>query len=136
MEDIFAFERYLEQAQSWAEIHYRSSSIFHKTAFANSVAYLTTGFANGCSLREHLVSWSLAGRGAIEAVAWGDEAITAISPDGTLPRAGDWTFEAACSFAAPLCFNPASMYRDALLRILEREHCYDDDPEDLEALQK
>lgn len=129
----------LEKAMQWARDHRPEASIAHKAAFANSVQYLVTGMSGGFggpSLREHLCSWSLAGEsGRTEAVSIGGEAMTAIYPDGSLPRAGDWSFEDAVKHCEPLCFNPASDYRDRLMQIQEREHCFDDALEDLEALR-
>lgn len=130
----------LSQAMEWAIAHHPQSSLAHRCAFANSVQYLVTGGSGGFggpSIREHLVSWSLAGdNGTIAVVNIGDEAMTALYPDGSLPIAGAWEFKAACNHAAPLCFDPVDAYRDRLLQIQEREHCFDDDPADLETLRK
>lgn len=133
MEDI------LQKAMAWAKKNKPESSISHKAAFANSVQYLVTGYSGGFggpSLREHLCSWSLAGaNGRTETVSIGGEAMTTIYPDGTLPSAGEWSFEDAVKHCEPLCFNPASDYRNTLLQIQEREHCFDDALEDLEVLR-
>lgn len=129
----------LEKAMEWAKTNKPEASLQHKAAFANSVQYLVTGWSGGFggpSLREHLVSWkSVGNNGKIEASALGDESITLLFPDGSLPRSGDWTFEQAIAFCEPLCFNPANEFRNTLLQIQEREHCFDDDPSDLEALR-
>lgn len=124
-------------ASDWAIANHPSQSIYHREAFANSVAYLITGASGGSgpSMREHLVSWSLAGGGEISSLALGDEAITVLHPDGTLPRAGEWTIEDAIAHCSPLCFDPAENYRRLLQNIKEREHCFDDDPQDLEVLR-
>jgi hypothetical protein len=133
MEDI------LKNALDWAIEHHPNDSLAHRCAFANSVQYLVAGMSGGFggpSLREHLCSWSLAGiHGSVNAIEVGGEAMTAIYPDGSLPRSGQWTFEDAVNHCAPLCFEAAEKYRDRLLQIQEREHCFDDDPQDLEELR-
>jgi hypothetical protein len=129
----------LLKAMAWAKENKPEASIAHKAAFANSVQYLVTGWSGGfggVSLREHLVSWSLAGvNGRTETVSIGGEAMTAIYPDGSLPMAGEWSFEDAVKFAEPLCFGSVNDYRNTLLQIQEREHCFDDDPQDLADLR-
>jgi hypothetical protein len=103
------------------------------------VAYLVTGASGGFggpSIREHLVSWSLAGQaGKVEAVSIGGESMTAIYPDGSLPSAGKWGLENAIIHCAPICFSDIANYRKQALQIQEREHCFDDDPNDLESLR-
>lgn len=109
----------LEKAMEWASENHSADSLHHRCAFANSVAYLVTGWSGGFggpSMREHLVSWSLALL-------------------GDLPRSGDWDFDKAVTHAARYCFEPAANYRRELLLILEGENCFDDDPEDIEYLK-
>jgi hypothetical protein len=124
-------ENYLEDALSWAKTNKPNASLHHKSAFANSVAYLVTGASGGYggpSLREHLCSWSLSGlNGRNEGIIQ--------FPDGTLPPAGNWGFEEAIKFCEALCFEPAAIHREKLLQIMEVEHCFDDDPLDLEVLR-
>ncbi len=125
---------FLEQAMAWANQNKPEASMHHKAAFANSVSYLVTGVSGGYggpSLREHLVSWSL---GAVGTTNIGGRTMTTITP-GNLPMPGNWTFEAAIAHAAPLCFEPAKRHLNTLIQIQEREHCFDDDPEDLKALR-
>lgn len=133
MEDI------LQRAMQHAIAHHPTASLQHKAAFANSVAYLVTGESGGfggVSIREHLCSWSLAGdRGTIEAISIDGQNLTCIKPDGSLPKPGDWSFEDAIVHCASLCFGDISQWRDRALQIQEREYCFDDDPEDLEALR-
>jgi hypothetical protein len=130
----------LKNAIEWSRSHYPDASLQHRSAFANSVAYLVTGSSGGyCgpSMREHLCSWSLAGpNGLVEAVSIQGEAMTALYPDGSLHGPGDWTFERAVIHCAPYCFESADKYRSQLIQIQEREHCFDDDPEDIKALSK
>ena len=130
---------YLKSAMSWAIENHPNSSLQHRSAFANSVMYLVTGFSGGYggpSLREHLCSWSLAGaNGSVNAIEIGGEAMSAIYPDGSLPIAGGWSFEDAIEHCAKFCFSPVSEHRSQLIQIQEREHCFDDDPIDLEALR-
>jgi hypothetical protein len=137
--EVLVMEDVLKNALDWAIEHHKDSSLAHRCAFANSVQYLITGMSGGFggpSLREHLVSWSLAGaNGSVNAIEVGGEAMTAIAPDGSLPRSGQWTFEDAVKHCVPLCFEPAEKYRDRLLQIQEREYCFDDDPKDLEKLR-
>jgi hypothetical protein len=129
----------LEKAMTWAKENHPDSSLAHRAAFANSVQYLVTGFSGGFggpSLREHLCSWKLAGKnGQTEIVSIGGEAMTMLYPDGSLPSASGWDFESAIEFCRPLCFDPISEYRNVLISIQEREHCFDDDPQDLSDLR-
>lgn len=133
------YDQVLEKAMDWAKENHPNASMSHKAAFANSVAYFVTGWSGGFggpSLREHLCSWALAGdEGLNEVGNLGGIAITVQYPDGRLPRAGQWTFEKAAGFCAPLCFDPAEKYMRQLTLILEREYCFDSDPQDLEALR-
>jgi hypothetical protein len=129
----------LQRAMQYAIAHQPSASLQHRAAFSNSVAYMVTGSSGGLggpSIREHLCSWSLAGDlGTIGAVSLGGEAMTVIYPDGTLPKTGEWEYEAAIAHCTPLCFGDIRQWRDRALQILEREYCFDDDPADLEALR-
>jgi hypothetical protein len=129
----------LEKAMNWAQLNHSTASTQHKAAFANSVAYLVTGGSGGYggpSLREHLVSWSLAGLdGIVDSTSIGGEAMTLLRPDGSMYRPGQWGFDAAIAHCTPLCFDPAEKYRDLLIKIQEREYCFDDDPEDIKALR-
>lgn len=123
MEDI------LEQAMQWAIAHYPKASMQHKAAFANSVSYLMTaasGGYGGPSIREYAVTWAIAGDGFNESVP--GVGLTVQLPDGRIPRPGEWGFEAAVQFAAPVCFGPLPA---SAIRIVEMEHCFDDDPDDL-----
>jgi hypothetical protein len=127
------------QAMQHAIAKYPHSSIQHRAAFANSVAYLVNGASGGFggpSIREHLCSWSLAGDdGTIETVNIGGQAMTCINLDGSLPSPGEWTYKKAINHCAPLCFGNIRQWRDRAIQIMEREHCFDDDPEDLKALR-
>jgi hypothetical protein len=129
----------LTTAMGWAQTHHAEKSLQHKAAFANSVAYLVTGGSGGYggpSLREHLVSWSLSGiDGAVEAISMGRESFTMIRTDGSLPIAGEWNLELAIAHCERLCFDPAEKYHNLLVQIMEREHCFDNDPKDLEVVQ-
>lgn len=131
---------YKQPAMAWTMEHYPVASLEHRVAFANSVDYLVGGASSGFggpSLREHLCSWSLAGPdGKVGSIDVAGTAMTAIHSDGSLPRAGNWTFEDAVKHCAPLCFGPAVDYRLQLLQIQEREHCCHDDVTDLEELRK
>jgi hypothetical protein len=133
MEDI------LQRAMQHAIAHHTGASLQHRAAFANSVAYLVTGASGGFgrpSIREHLCSWSLVGNlGTIEAISIGGQTMTYMKPDGSLPCSGQWKYEDAIAHCEPLCFGDISLWRNRALQIQEREHCFDDDPEDLEALR-
>lgn len=61
-------------------------------------------------MRENLVSWMAA------------------------DRIGVWTLEAAIKFCDPVCFGSVQKYKSQLREILRLEHCFDDDPIDLEAV--
>ena len=132
-------DEFLKKAMDWASINKPDASMSHKAAFANSVAYLCSGWSGGYggpSLREHFCSWALAGdEGLNETASLNGLTITIQFPDGRLPRAGHWKFEEAVKFCDPLCFEPAEKYLKTVLQISEREHCFDDDPEDIKALR-
>lgn len=130
-----------QAAMLWAQDHRPETSFERKCAFANSVEYLVTGESRGTyggpSLREHLCAWSLAGvNGVVGSADVGGTAMTAIYTDGSLPRAGGWDFFNAIEHCAKLCFSPASEHLNQLISIQEREHCFDNDPVDVEALKK
>lgn len=129
----------LKKAMEWANVNYPAASVQHKAAFANSVAYLITGASGGYggpSLREHLVSWSLAGStGDVGTISVNGEAIAFLKPDGSLTAPGQWDFDTAIAHCEPLCFDPPEKHKSALIKIQEREYCFDDDPEDLKALR-
>jgi hypothetical protein len=117
----------LKIALDWAKKYHAEASIQNQAAFSNSVKYLTTGYSGGYggpSIREHLCSWALAGGGEITQVG----NLTMITPDGRLPRAGEWGFKKAIKFCEPICFGNLS--RQAL-KVVEREYCFDNDPHDL-----
>jgi hypothetical protein len=122
------------KAHKWAVDNYQSND-YRYAAFGNSVAYLVTGVSGGSgpSIREHAVSWSLAGDGYNVPTETSLGTLIIQSPDGRLPMAGGWEFEKACEFAAPICFGQLP----AIARkIIEQEYCFDDDPEDLKLLGK
>jgi hypothetical protein len=137
--EVLVMQDSLQRAMQHAIAQHPNSSLQHRAAFANSVAYLVSGASGGFggpSIREHLCSWSLAGvHGTIGAINIGEQAMTCIKPDGSLPKPGDWSFEDAIVHCEPLCFGDISPWRNRALQIQEREYCFDDDPEDLEALR-
>lgn len=102
----------LEQAFAHAQATYPDASVFHHAAFANSVAYLVTGWRGGYggpNIREHTVS----------------HAAARVKP------AGQWAYDDACAFAAPYCFGALTPYHAV---IAQREDCANDDPADVAAL--
>jgi hypothetical protein len=102
----------LEQAREHAEREHPEASAQHRAAFANSVAYLVTGWSGGYggpSVREHAVSHAAAG----------------IKP------AGEWGMDEACRFAEPLVFGELTALHRQVAAV---EHCFDDDPADVAAL--
>jgi hypothetical protein len=122
-------------AMEWAIDNRPKADQNHREAFANSVAYLVTGASGGShgpSLREHLVSWSLMGRMGRVGVG----GVTVIYPDGSLPPAGNWSFDEAIAYASPLCFDDPEKHIDKLLQISGSEHCFDDAEVDIAALKK
>lgn len=126
----------LKEALDWADEHRSEAPIAHKAAFFNAVIYLVTGTASGVggpSIREHLVSWSLAGPEGL--ISTRGDALTVIYPDGSLPRAGAWKIEQAIAHCDPLCFGDIRNYREQAELILKHEKCFDDEPADLEALR-
>lgn len=129
------YQKCLSWARVWGEGEASGSSPQKHAAFANAVAYLCTGWSGGYggpSVREHAVSWSLSGAGGRQEVAKTNLGPLVVQyPDGTLPQAGEWEFEAACQFAAPIVFGPLT---DLHRQVWSAEHHFDDDPEDLKAL--
>lgn len=105
---------FLEQALAWAKEKHSEAPAAHQCAFANSVQYLCTGWSGGYggpSVREHACSHALAG-------------------NPLMP--GNWSFQAACKIAEPICFGSITRLHFDCYRM---ENCFDDAPEDLLALQ-
>jgi hypothetical protein len=128
-------ETVLESAKEWGEQKYSQDSIAHHCAFANSVAYLVTGWSGGYggpSLREHTVSHALAGAGSNVPLQTNVGKLTIQHPDGKLPRAGHWSYSKALAFAEPIAYGPITRQHFTVWRM--EEHCFDDDPKDLEAV--
>ena len=125
----------LEKAMNWGKNKHPEATIQRHAAFANSVSYLVTGGSGGYggpSIREHCVSWALAGDGYNTTVQTNLGGLTMQFPDGRLPQAGQWTFEKACQFAEPICYgNLPAMAK----KVHQSEHCFDDDLSDLEELK-
>lgn len=127
---------HLQKAMDWARVNRPQSSNYHKAAFANSVAYLTTGASGGYggpSIREHICSHSLAGDGINTQVMAGNRPLTFQVPDGRLPLPGEWEFDKAIAFCDPICFG--NLPRMAL-KIVVVEHCFSDDPDDLKQVKE
>lgn len=126
-----------DRAIAWAKENYSDSSIYHQAAFGNSVVYLCTGYSvsygGGPSIREHLVSWSLAGDGTRGTIETNLGSLTVLYPDGRITPPGSWEFTSACLYAAPICFGPLSSLAKT---IQQQEYCFDDDPNDLEKLKQ
>lgn len=125
------FEQILKNALAWGRESHPGAHGSRHAAFANSVAYLTTGASGGYggpTLREHAVSWSLTGDGVVDTESF---AIPIHRPDGRIPRAGEWDYEAAIAFCDPICYGalPAICKKIATV-----EYFFDDDPEDLKSL--
>jgi hypothetical protein len=123
----------LEKAMQWASTNKPNSSLQNKSAFANSVQYLVTGYSGGFggpSIREHLVSWSLA---VINSRNDTSLRLTMQYPDGTIPTPGGWDYEKAIVFCEPFCFDDITNFPLAL-QILKAEHCFDNDPDDEKVL--
>lgn len=102
---------YLRTALDWAREHYPTASPERHSAFANSVAYVLTGMAcgrGGPSVREYVAV----------------EIRHQPNPPTTL---GEAIMRVAASVFGPLT--------DAHREAWQREHCFDDDPNDLTELQ-
>lgn len=126
----------LEKAKKWGQKRHPRSPMQRHAAFANSVVYLVTGSSGGYgrpSIREHAVSWALAGDGfnaLVSTTNLGD--LTIQFPDGRIPRPGQWDFDRACQFADPIVYGPLPAIAS---RIVQQEYCFDDDPDDLADLK-
>ena len=126
----------LEDALAWGKVKNPNRNNYRHCAFANSVSYLVTGGSGGYggpSIREHAVSWSLAGDGYNSPVETNLGNINTQFPDGRLPRPGEWEFERACQFAEPICYGQLPAIAK---RIYQEEYCFDDDPDDLRDLNQ
>lgn len=122
----------LAKAYSWGNQKHPAANNYRHAAFANSVAYLVTGASGGYggpSIREHCVSWCLAGDGYNTNFA----GMTIQFPDDRIPRPGKWEFEQACEFAAPIVYGRLPAFA---ARVAANEHCFDDDPADLDELRR
>lgn len=121
----------LARAKDWGQKKYPNAAVQRHAAFANSVCYLVTGLSGGYggpSIREHAVSWSLIGDGRRANIG----KLTVLFPEG-LPMPGHWDFDRACQFAETIVYGQLPAIAKA---IIEQEHCFDDDPEDLKLLGK
>lgn len=129
------YEKTFRAAKKWSRKHYPETNNYRRAAFANSVVYLVTGasvsFGGGPSIREHIVSWSLVGDGVRSTIQTELGELTLLNPDGRIPGPGEWEFEAACEYAAPICFGRLPAIAKT---VYAQEHCFDDDPEDLAEL--
>lgn len=125
----------LPQAMAWAKAHYPAAGNHRHAAFANSVAYLVTGFSGGYggpSAREHAVSLALTGDGTVQQIQTNLGRLPMIIPDPRMRQAGEWEFAAAAQFAAPLSFGPLCDLHYRAAQIMGPH--FDDDPEDLREL--
>lgn len=128
------YSKILEQAYAWGQKKHPESNKYRYAAFANSVAYLVTGGSSGYggpSIREHCVSWALAGDGFNVPAQTNLGTLTMQIPDRRLPSAGEWEFEKACQFAEPICYGKLPAIAS---KIAQQEHCFDDEPADLAEL--
>jgi hypothetical protein len=109
------FQQVLADALAWAKKKYAGASPQKLAAFANSVAYGMTGWAGGYggpSVREHVAGNMLRQK-------------VLLTPN--------LSFEEACAEVEGLVFGPLTPAHQA---VFKREHTFDDDPADLEALHK
>ena len=128
--EVFAF------ALAYSRDQYPDHSEQRHHAFANGVTYLVTGVSQGSkgpSIREHLVSYSLAGvHGKI--VPPPQKGYTLIFPDGSLPPAGNWELKAALAHCIPIVHGDLNIEKARL--VLQNEYIFDDDPADLILIQR
>lgn len=104
----------LERAMALGREKYPKAPAQHHAAFANSVAYMVTGWSGGYggpSMREHWTS-----RLAHKA--------------GT---PGDISFEKAVEICEEACYGPITM---EIAQMLDWEHCFDDAPGEQEAARQ
>jgi hypothetical protein len=120
----------LKQAIEYAIANYPSEETQRRAAFANSVAYLVTGWSGGYggpSIREHLVSWWVHNPNSVKFDHW------SLQHDVPLPKPGKWKIDEAILVCEAFCFR--SLPKVTSLRIAAIEQCFDDDPEDLEIIK-
>lgn len=105
----------LETAMRIAQAEQPEAGVYRQAAFANSVAYLCTGWSGGYggpSIREHTTCKVGVSR---------------------YRNAGEWSFEDACRFTARWCFGRMNFQHRVCV---DGEHCFGDDPQDVEILRK
>ena len=112
------YEEILQRARQLVEERRPEASAQKKAAFANSVAYLVTGWAGGFggpSVREHTASRQYGQKG---------------------PLNGLWPFEEACNLLisenGPV-FGPLTSFHR---QCWTEEYCFDNDPQDIADLAK
>lgn len=128
------YSEILEKALAEGKQRHPSAPMQQHAAFANGVAYLMTGASGGYggpSCREHAVTRVALLKGGGRMTSF--KGLPAIVPgeDSTMP--GQWTWEDAIALADPVCYGPIEQVHFACYR---EEHCFDDAPEDIEALKK
>lgn len=108
----------LEQALQEAQARWPDASSQRHAAFANSVAYLVTGWSGGYggpSVREHAACRMYAGQGPLDEGFWPEEEATRLLLDPSGP-----------------IFGP---FIELHLACWREEHCFDDDPQDIIELE-
>jgi hypothetical protein len=129
------YEKISQKAYQIGKQKYPGCHPNRHAAFANSVAYLVTGFSGGAlgpSMREHAVSWALVGDGDRRQMETFLGETTVVFPDSRITSAGAWSFENACNFAEPIIFGTL---HEICKIIVKQEYCFDDDPADLEKMR-
>jgi len=133
MELELDFNSVWEEGLRRAAIHFPENNVKQRE-FSSTFTYLVTGgFAGSPTLREHLVSYSLAlqGDGELGQAIFG---LQSFNPDSRFKRSGEFSADEAEEFILPLLQMKLSRDNKLVNLILEREYHFDDDPLDLKEL--
>jgi hypothetical protein len=130
MED---FNSVWEEGLRRAAIHFPENNVKQREFTASFTYLVTGGFAGSPTIREHLVSYSIAlqGDGELGQAIFGLQSFT---PDDRFKRCGEFSADEAEQFILPLLTIKLSRDNKLIAMILEREYHFDDDPEDLKEL--
>jgi hypothetical protein len=114
-------------------VHFPSNLIKQREFTATFTYLVTGGFGGSPTIREHLISYSIAlqGDGELGQAIFGLQSFT---PDDRFKRSGEFSPDEAEQFIIPLLTMPLSRDNKLVAMILEREYHFDDDPEDLKEL--
>ena len=127
------FSSVWEEGSRRAAVHFPNNTVKQREFTALFTYLVTGGFAGSPTIREHLVSYSIAlqGDGELGQAIVGLQSFYA---DNRFKRCGEFNTDEAEEFIIPLLKKKLSRDNKLIAMILEREYHFDDDPEDLKQL--